>query len=397
MNTFEDNPRFLTFETFPKLSVISKTKFSKEKFSDLKGKDLEIVFDNELLYNKCIRRNNEFVGFGHFFNIIYNLLHFVNANRNFVCNDYASRISVQMTTIKDYQYTSFDLYSYELEKINYIIIVPKSSTLNSSFDLTKVSSSVFWTFLIGFLICCPKLLSKTFLISKNKMYFDQSFSKKFFVFQINLIFYIFIFLGFIIPSWNMALKRGFPTSKVQSSKIRTLEDIRKANIKLKVRIKYFQLISFPRYDEFVDLISGYGQTFGYIVEDLDFFLIKLNYFDIPADFIQSDYIIETSFLRIKMDFSNYESIINRYIIMDTGLYNYWKQNLDVRGAGLLPKKQVQHVDQKATGFLDITYYYYLFLRFIIGLALSIIIFGIEHLIYFCILVWEYKNSITLSV
>lgn len=394
---FEIDRQFLTFERFPKFEIVSKQSFSREDVSNVKGANLKMLISDNYPFIVCINETIEAICFGHYFNIVYNFGYFIGSIIEIVYNSSIRdlyQFDIRIITIKhNLLLLKKHQFSYPIEKALFQIAIPKPNPIDSNLYILKPFSLKLWMFLIGILTLISFIISSSLYITQKSFKFGiifnqilrsflaQPFGNRLSGSKMSIIYILSIIFGFIITNLYYALIGSFLTKRLHEPQIKTIDELKKSNIVLKSFLELLVVVDLDTFSEFAELMDFEdGNKVGLILNNFWFQYLNINeYFEAMT------YSIGTGFLRVWFDmYSIYKDRFDRYIniILDTGLYIYWKRSYDLKKTGLLGIHKPKVSSKKILRVLDLSYYFYPFIGLTIGYLVGSFIFIIENLKFY---------------
>lgn len=277
------------------------------------------------------------------------------------------------------------MVSNPIRIVKYVFIISRPRPINTAFYIFHpVSQNVIYLCMV-YICYGTSIISITLYIIKEKIYFwtifgqllrsliYQNYIGAFNGSQMSVIYTLATTIGFILTIWYLAILGSIITTNLYNPQIKTLDDMRKTNMKYNSDQNFSALDS---KNEITDLNSS----------ELYFFdtalLIHDSYTDFPNTqyyFYISDIISRYSLLRIEWFNSGsviYRERFNFYIniAQDSGLYNYWKRSYDMIHSNIaIPGMKLRQIYYKNLRILDLNYFKYAFSSLILALVIYICI------------------------
>lgn len=404
IENFEATQQFLTFNRFPIFEVISKTTFKKDSMENVKGSIIKIMCEPYLKYVLCKEKDDKVFGYGSIFNVVNNFAQFVHGIPEISLRKANNFFDITTGCIPEpnkgfvnyYPITS-EIFSKPVIKIQIQIAVPKAQLINTKLYILKPMSSKVLILCLIFLIFESILLSLTLKIIKKqnnllhlicnflRALISQPFpwlSSGILLSSINMLT---IIIGFIVTEWYSAILGSLITTNIYEQQIKTLEDMRKFNMKYVYAFYPNSLSVIENLNEssdlasrvteqhFKDILGSTSLKTGVVLENIGSEIHYKNY-----EFI--DHVLETNFLRIHL-YNQHLMFKRRFddyldIVRDSGLFDYWNRNYDLYKHGFL-KMITSPANKKMLRILNLNFFKYPFLGFIFSNFVSIFVFVME--------------------
>lgn len=203
-----------------------------------------------------------------------------------------------------------------------------------------------------------------------------------------MIYLIALLMGFIISVWYSSLLGSFLTTNLYTTQIRSLEDMRKTNMKIVFPYEKAVMESLAKYEDCKDmaisvkleeqyeLFNNFNRSYAFL-----FFKSSFEYtFVPPIGYFESDVIVEYNFLSINIYNTIYKNSLDKLIniVLDTGLYEYWNRAHDILGAKIRKRRII--IFGNILRIITMNFYFYLYFLLLIGFFLSIVMFLMEKFI-----------------
>lgn len=419
--TFEDTQMIMTFESFPNYKLTLKQQFEKEEVTNIRRKEVQIVYIDIPPYTIFSQGyNKKLVGgiMTHFYRTFVrfingNLIEDVRAEKSGIevekaiksvfigSKDFIATVPTIPLSIFQMNYQLLtEMNSDALDSCDIVILVPKSKPLEKKLYLVKIFSPELWVLTLIFVVYASASLSIYHIIAKKKTTFWRTFCQLFrcslgqsFPYtttnsKIVATFYmICILFGFILTTWFSAILGSFVTTTLYSKQARTLEDMRVQNIKIKTEKDASYYANFK---EIRDLIRD-REVLRVPATNEDAILVSSHvwhYFTAPVlnklkrddQYFQSDVILERSFLRVPHKYdSEYKEQVNSFIglVKDYGLYQHWCDLAPWETLVSFGNPHYSNVEKSPIEVIRLEFLTYPFWLWFIGLSMSCVTFLIE--------------------
>lgn len=431
--SFDENQEFFTFEIFPTFKIKSN-KFTSSRGDpyinhgmNFRGNEISVVCPNDV--PNCIYQLSNTGGIPRFSGIMLNILldfqTFTNSNLKiffepqlkFEGLDYFDKYDIFAMTVflpphKRYSenYMNFHLSSYPLEMLNIFAVVPSAKTLDPWLYPFEPFSIEIWmaltvlvfytTFLIKLSNLEDCLETGDYFTRILRLYLAQPI-KIWNNHPTLWVFYILtIMFGFVINVWYAAILGSFMTTYLNEKPINSLEDLKARNIELicpnlpeyntsfrkipEIK-KNLHMFSFRPFEETAHMLNSLNDRYAYL-EDSNhwkyFMLPQMDYFkDHRLERLETNF--RTYFLNFFFKFNSlYKNRLNRliFLLKDVGLYQHYADSvfIDNLKFKFLDLNYSIRTQKKKVRVLEVSYFIYIFLGWILGIIISACVFCIEQ-------------------
>lgn len=416
--SFEDSQLLSSFESFPGYNLIVKSNFKKQNAKNIRKTYVPIPISDQEVFPFIIpNKQNISNGCGgihfHFFE---NFVRFLNGtliwkygnNLNDVDNDTEFRTAVPFLSLKNYQEffpITEEVVSNVLDHSNYFIIIPKAKPTKRELYIPKVFSIEIWILTLAFVFSGSAIFSIHQMITKAKVtwsfwrMFGQLFRSSLaqpFPYQtkfsrMSVLFLVPILFGFILTLWFNTILGSFTTSVLYEKQSKSFDDMRLENMKLAVVSNDDLIINSEEIPQDLIVIVE-DSTFHSLYTTSDKYAIPVtshlwHYFMVPLMnfhrntlYVESNSVIETSFLRIMYHLdSQYKEQLDRFVdlVKDTGLYQHWCDIIYLEAMKLKFNPYHYIEEERRIQVMKLDFFTYAFWIWAVGLILSFITFLFE--------------------
>lgn len=208
--------------------------------------------------------------------------------------------------------------------------------------------------------------------------------------------------GFMITTWYSAILGSLITTNLYDPQIRTLDDMRKANMKYVYQMPKSEIEMLSFYNETSDLSiylnsaerKKYLKSLQSFTAGVISYTVMMDFPKIYEHYVLSDFVLEYYYL--KAEFNTYSRIytlkFNEYLglIHASGLYLYWKRNYDLYDESFFSFFFVPR-NLKKLRVLDLNFFVYPFAWILGGLLVASYVFFAE-ISYDCFVTRKQRKS-----
>lgn len=413
---FEVTQQITTFENFPDYKLVMKKSYEKENGKNLRQREVSVAYLNipPLVFI------SEQGLFGILVNFYENFVRFVNGTQTDILVPVApseteisflefSRkfeflVGIPLIPLSVYKSTypvSSEMLSNVLDYSDFIIIIPAAKPTEKKLYLVKIFSIEIWILTLIYVIYASGALAIYHLIIKKKPQFWRTFCQLLrcclaqgfpytdtFNYYTLIVYLIPLLFGYILTTWFNAILGSFVTTTLYDRQAYTLDDMRMQNIRI-ATTDVFTLDLFENMKEFNDIlvqqrpeeVARYGlfpQNYALIVPSHLWFyhqLPLLEFYRYRNTFVQGDFLVEKSFLRVfyKED-AIYKEQMNRFIglVKDTGLFKHWCDAVFLDVIKLRTVEYSFQTEKSSIEVLQLDFFTYPFYIWAAGLTLAFI-------------------------
>lgn len=181
IQTFKITKKFQKVGLFPDAHLLSDTEFKKETIQNVKHFQLKVACNRQFPFSYCFEKNSKIVKNGRTIHLINNFIQFINGTMKITIEqakelskydkyfDLSTRVTVSVGNIQaGRNILNFELYSNILEKVDFLLVIPKASYIKNLLYVVKPFSIALWIMFIVFIMYGSSILTLTlYLTGKN--------------------------------------------------------------------------------------------------------------------------------------------------------------------------------------------------------------------------------------
>lgn len=424
IGSFGDTQTITTYDSFPGFTPILRQFHEKENVKNVRQRQVSVAYFN--VPPLVLLGKQEVVGIlGHFYK---NFVRFVNGTLIYRTSKVDSSstspkalmdlhrkfdflVGVPLIPLKGYLKTyplSSEMMSNALDSSELNIFIPKAKPTEKELYLVKIFSIDIWILTLIFVLCASGVFSIHFWITKKNVQFGRTFCQ---LFRCSLgqcfpnpdtfswtstFYFIPLLFGFILTVWFSAILGSFVTTTLYDKQARTLDDMRIQNIKIATANNKLPSEVFENSDKFRDIavvtdlheaendsLDKNSLNYALLFISHWWYYYKLplmNFYSYQNHYILSDFVVETSFLRVVFDKNSiFKEPVNRYIelVKDTGLLKHWCDMAYIEILQLKMHNYSFQTEKSSIQVLQLNFFTYPFYILAAGLILASISFVFE--------------------
>lgn len=405
---FEEEQLFTTYDSFPGFKLASRQTFDKQEINNIMKKEVSVGLIESQPY--CIYDREKKDASGIMVHFYKNFVQFVNGTflrkmygkletgHSLIGHDFAITLPfMPLSFYKDLYPVSMEICSDDIDFTDLILIIPKAKPMKKELYLVKIFSIDIWILTLTVVFFASGCFAMYEMITRQRVTFWRTFGQVFrsslgqsfpwpsTIHSSSIFFLMCLLFGFILTLWFNAILGSFVTSTLYDKQPKSVEDLRRQNIKIQISTQYNPHL-FKNFKELEDL-AVYGE---YRKDQENASLILGHTLNLLRNtkyaretsnmsYIQSDFVVERSFLRsfLKID-SFYKDKVNRFIglIKDRGLFQRWCDLANKEFSDTQDYKP-RSVQDSSIQVLQLEFFLYPFCVWAMGLFLSCIVFLFE--------------------